>query len=206
MNQKIDLKPNWESIGKPLKSSLKDAILLSLGVIPDWEIYAKNIPSKKHLEINFDYVHRLKLAIDWALEANFLVSLKRTKDISEIDEIYIPVFVNWVLEKQSWETPEEFRKLGSSKIKNNLKTISEKLDWKSEARIIGEKFLDDYGILGNGSDKSLTQISQFVAKALNEKGMLNKKGKEFKVESVRRDCLGGEWYQQMVQLKKVLQK
>ena len=104
-----NLSPNWASIGKPLKRPLKEAILLSLNIIPDWEKYRKNLPSKSDLQINFDYVPRLQLAIEWALEAKFLVTLKRTKDITESDLVYLPEFVNWAITKQNWEMPSEFR-------------------------------------------------------------------------------------------------
>ena len=110
-----NLSPNWESIGKPLKRPLKEAILLSLNIIPDWEKYRKNLPSKLDLEINFDYVHRLQLAIEWGLEANFLVNLKRTMDITESDLVYLPEFVNWAVTKQNWEMPSEFRAMASAK-------------------------------------------------------------------------------------------
>lgn len=109
-----DLAPNWESIGKPLKRPLKEAILLSLNVIPDWEIYIKNLPSKVDLQINFDYVMRLQLAKEWALEANFLVNLKPTKDITENDLVNLSEFVNWAIAKQNWEMPLEFRALANS--------------------------------------------------------------------------------------------
>jgi hypothetical protein len=65
------------------------------------------------LQINFDYVPRLQLAIEWALESNFLVNLKRTKDITENDLVYLPKFVNWAITKQNWEMPIEFRAMAS---------------------------------------------------------------------------------------------
>lgn len=108
-----DLAPNWESIGKPLRRSLKEAILLSLNTIPDWEKYIKNLPSKLDLQINFDYVMRLQLAKEWALEANFLVNLKPTKDITENDLVYLSEFVSWAITKQNWEMPVEFRAMAS---------------------------------------------------------------------------------------------
>jgi hypothetical protein len=109
-----DLAPNWESIGKPLKRSLKEAILLSLNTIPDWEKYIKNLPPKSDLDINFDYVHRLQLAIEWALEVNFLVNLKPTKDITENDLVYLSKFANWAITNQNWKMPLEFRALAKS--------------------------------------------------------------------------------------------
>lgn len=121
-----DLAPNWGSIGKPLKRSLKEAILLSLNTIPDWEIYIKNLPSKSDLDINFDYVHRLQLAIEWALEANFLVNLKRTKDITENDLVNLPEFVNWAVTKQNWEMPSEFRAMASAKSEALIPTKASK--------------------------------------------------------------------------------
>lgn len=104
-----NLAPNWESIGRPLKRPLKEAILLSLNIIPDWEIYRKNLPPKSDLQINFDYVPRLQLAMEWALEANFLVNLKPTKDITENDLVYLSEFANWAITNQNWEMPSEFR-------------------------------------------------------------------------------------------------
>jgi hypothetical protein len=117
-----DLAPNWESIGKPLKRPLKEAVLLSLNIIPDWESHRKNLPPKSDLQINFDYVPRLQLSIEWALEANFLVNLKRTKDITENDLVYLSEFVNWAITKQNWEMPLEFRALANSSETSQLPT------------------------------------------------------------------------------------
>jgi hypothetical protein len=126
-----NLSPNWESIGKPLKRPLKEAILLSLNIIPDWEKYRKNLPSKLDLKINFDYVPRLQLAIEWALEANFMVNLKRTKDITESDLVYLPEFVNWATTKQNWEMPLEFRALAkSSEISQSLTSAKVTQKWE----------------------------------------------------------------------------
>jgi hypothetical protein len=110
-----DLAPNWESIGKPLKRPLKEAILLSLNIIPDWESHRKNLLPKSDLQINFDYVPRLQLAIEWALEANFLVNLKPTKEITENDLVYLSEFANWAVTKQDWKMPSEFRAMASAK-------------------------------------------------------------------------------------------
>lgn len=109
-----DLAPNWESIGTPLKRSLKEAILLSLNIVPDWESHRKNLPPKSDLQINFDYVPRLQLAIEWALEANFLVNLKPTKDITENDLVYLSEFADWAIKNQNWKMPLGFRALAKS--------------------------------------------------------------------------------------------
>ena len=75
---------------------------------------------------------RLQLAKEWALEANFLVKLKRTKDITENDLVYLPEFVNWAITNQNWEMPLEFRALAKINEITNLpiKTKSEIQQWQ----------------------------------------------------------------------------
>jgi len=114
MNEKIDLNnlsPDWQSLGKPLKRSIKEAVLLSLNMIPDWEKYMKHLSPKTVLQINFDYVPRVNLAKEWALHESFLVNLKPTNQIEEQDLVYIPKFAKWAITKQGWSVPPEFRDL-----------------------------------------------------------------------------------------------
>lgn len=115
-----DLVPNWDMVGKPLKVSLRDAVLYTLNLTPDWENYQKYIKdSKLALEINFNYSPRLKLAIDWALEAGYLVHLKPTKDIKETDLVYFLKFIEWAVNVQFWNIPERLKLIaGLTSIKN----------------------------------------------------------------------------------------
>ena len=114
MSEKIDLNnlcPDWQSIGKPLKRSIKEAVLLSLNIAPDWEGYMKHLSPKIALQINFDYVPRVKLAKEWALHEGFLVNLKQTSQIEENDLVYVQKFAEWAIVKQGWRVPPEFRNL-----------------------------------------------------------------------------------------------
>lgn len=117
MNERVDLSnlsPDWQSLGKPLKRSIKDAVLLSLNIVPNWEGYIKHLSSKIVLQINFDYVPRVNLAKEWALQEGFLVNLKPTSQIEEQDLVYIPKFAQWAITKQGWVVPLEFRDLAEN--------------------------------------------------------------------------------------------
>lgn len=114
MNEKIDLNnlsPDWQEIGKPLKRSIKEVVLLSLNIAPDWERYMKHLSPNVALQINFDYVPRVNLAKEWALHESFLVNLKPACQIEETDLVYVPKFAKWAIVNQGWGVPLEFRNL-----------------------------------------------------------------------------------------------
>ena len=98
------------------------------------------------------------------------------------------------------DKPKEEKPTKPSKPNDNLK------EWKAKAKEVGEKYLDEYGLKGSGVDKTLKEICNYVAKELDNLGYTNLRGSLLIGDTIRSECLGGEWYQAMIAKGKVLSK
>lgn len=178
-----DLIPNWEALGKPLTIKLRDAILYSLNLSPDWERYQKYIDDKKlALKINFDYSPRLKLAIDWALEAGYLVHLKPTKDIKETDLVNLSKFTEWAVNVQFWDIPEELKFIAGlgSKL-SNLDDVSvlTPAQWNPLAETYCAEFIHE------NPEIKLDHVAELIVSKFKKEGKKFAKG-ETKSGTVKR--------------------
>lgn len=178
-----DLEPDWKMIGKPNKVTLRDAILYSLNISPDWEGYQRYIDDTKlALKINFEYAPKLKLAIDWALEAGYLVELKPTHKINELDLVYLEKFIEWALKVQSWDIPEElklicgFREVYS---RENGITLLNPEQWNPIAEELCAEFIRD------GVATKLDHIAELIVDKFKSMGVKFAKG-EMKANTVKR--------------------
>jgi hypothetical protein len=76
--------------------------------------------------------------------------------------------------------------------------------WKKRAQEIGEEYLENYGIKSGCQDRTLKEVSEYVAKQLKEEGLLRstKTKKLISVNTIRRDalsCKPDHWYKQMIE-------
>lgn len=211
MSSPIEIKrPDWGHWSRRKTASLAEGILLSQNVCPN--TYTTAADQGLGHAIDEDKWKLLEICCDWVrLPETSWVIKRGSFPINPYEvEIDLPKFVNWVFFEIKWYgLPQEFISLcGSTNSANDkpLKKIDPLRNWRPKAVELAEIYLKSYGLEGSGINKSLTEVSSHVAKELNNQGYMNLKGKPLQPDTVRSECLGGSWYQQMIKQGKMFPK
>lgn len=217
-----DLESDWESYKKYKHVPLKEAVLLSIGIAPDWDkLYHQMMTGPRWIDTDIYHIHtvlsqriqnllsnRLPIALNHADEFNWKYDDVPRGQFTELHHVRLHAFCDWLIQ-HDFEVHERFRAIWSKEgvlLKRPIDEISELLTsasrWKKRAKEIGEQYLQDYGIQGNTSDNSrdltLEEISKQIAKQLKQEGFLSNRKKPISSDTVLRDALSGTWYQEMV--------
>lgn len=210
--------PIWASWKNKRTVTLNQALLLCMNVCPRW-YEARDDKDKFLSNITIWSLYRLYLedAHDWASGSGWVIEYLAEADIQEDDFVDLKKFARWACQDVEWNgIPAEFKAIakvtgvalieGTSNPAKHTKLADNLTVWKSKAKEVGEKYLDDYGIKGSGVDKTLGDICNYVAKELGNLGYTNSRGNPLIGETIRSECLGGEWYQAMIIKGKILPK
>jgi hypothetical protein len=200
-----------------------EVVLLTLGLDP--ESYQTGSLAGEHYLVNDadlkqkqkDYIRRMGVIEQYRTKSyDFMANDGEWGDCfwANNQKVYVNRFLLWLKnDDRGWDLPKELQayieKLNMPNQEHGVQELGDNdssKSWKSKAKEVGEKYLDDYGLAGSGTDKTLGDICKFVAKELNELGYKNFKGKPLIPETVRSECLGGVWYQEMVSKGKILPK
>ena len=226
--------PDWKKWKKLGSLKLREAIFLSMDICPIWyqdDVLARinnfndqseyrhqdlleNIEVRKEIyeAVEAEFSERLKIVKSWFAKQDWIVGDQPLVPDGITTDSYVDLekFIPFAFSRMGFKNEiDGIPEFGSSINSDNLASASEgkkTLDWMILAKKIGEEYLEDYGISSGVTDKTLTQVGNYVAGKLNDLGMRNLKGGQFKGESITRDCLGGEWWQAMVKKGKTLPK